>query len=177
MVMRLSTLEGRQRALQGKMAKLDGAWGGDASQMSLAIAELQHVVANGNPHHAEFGSLRGQLIALAHSIDKLDKRTSSIERRLTAPPGTPQHTSPLHHPQQTPHPPGSSASSSANTALADPAGNPGGGGGGAPPGGGRGHGGHTVIVDGLPQPKGGAPSGTNNNNSNNKHHHPPYHHH
>eukprot|EP00634_Sargassococcus_sp_CCMP2135_P012244 CAMPEP_0198646604 /NCGR_PEP_ID=MMETSP1467-20131203/2029_1 /TAXON_ID=1462469 /ORGANISM="unid. sp., Strain CCMP2135" /LENGTH=357 /DNA_ID=CAMNT_0044382153 /DNA_START=24 /DNA_END=1097 /DNA_ORIENTATION=+ len=82
MVMRLSTLEGRQRALQGKMAKLDSAWGGDASQMSLAIAELQHVVASGGPHHAEFGSLRGQLIALAHSIDKLDKRTSTVERRL-----------------------------------------------------------------------------------------------
>lgn len=85
-VMRLSTLEGRQRALQGKMAKLDSAWGGDASQMSLAIAELQHVVASGGPHHAEFGSLRGQLIALAHSIDKLDKRTATVERRLSSSP-------------------------------------------------------------------------------------------
>ena len=80
-VMRLSTLEGRQRALQGKMAKLDSAWGGDASQMSLAIAELQHVVAN----EGSFGSLRGQLIALAHSIDKLDKRTTSLERNKIVP--------------------------------------------------------------------------------------------
>lgn len=84
MVMRLSTLEGRQRALQGKMAKLDSAWGGDASQMSLAIAELQHVVAQNANGHSEFGSLRGQLIALAVALDKLDKRTTSIERRIGA---------------------------------------------------------------------------------------------
>lgn len=92
MASRLSTLEGRQRALQGKMAKLDSHWGGDASQMSVAIAELQNQPA------VELGSLRGQVIALAHSIDKLDKRTAAIERRLTqgpppGPPGQQQTTS------------------------------------------------------------------------------------
>lgn len=84
MASRLSTLEGRQRALQGKMAKLDSQWGGDASQMSLAVADLQHYVSTQRqrPADADIGSLRGQLIALAHSIDKLDKRTAAIERRL-----------------------------------------------------------------------------------------------
>lgn len=82
LVSRLSTLEGRQRALQGKMAKLDANWGGDASQMSLAVAELQQ--RNSLDATAELGSLRGQLIALAHSIDKLDKRTAAIERRLNS---------------------------------------------------------------------------------------------
>ena len=82
---RLSTLEGRQRALQGKMAKLDGQWGGDCTQMTNAIAELQrHQTLTGAQtdfvaHHGrDLEALRGQFIALAHTLDKLDKRTAHL---------------------------------------------------------------------------------------------------
>ena len=74
---KLSTLEGRQRAIQGKMAKLDGQWGGDFSNVTHAVAELQRVVASHQYAVADLGALRGNLIALAHSVDALEKRTAA----------------------------------------------------------------------------------------------------
>ena len=73
---KLSTLEGRQRAIQGKMAKLDGQWGGDFSNVTHAVAELQRVVSSHQYAVADLGALRGNLIALAHSVDALEKRTA-----------------------------------------------------------------------------------------------------
>ena len=58
------------------MAKLDGQWGGDFSNVTHAVAELQRVVASHQYAVADLGALRG-LIALAHSVDALEKRTAA----------------------------------------------------------------------------------------------------
>ncbi|KAH8056343.1 cupin-like domain-containing protein [Aureococcus anophagefferens] len=79
---RLSTLEGRQRA-QGKIAKLDGQWGGDCTQMTHGLRAPAHrrdqvLPPRPGDGHGDLRA-RGQLIALAHSIDKPDQRTLAIE--------------------------------------------------------------------------------------------------
>ena len=86
---KLSTLEGRQRAIQGKMAKLDGQWGGDFSNVTHAVAELQRVVASHQYAVADLGALRGNLIALAHSVDALEKRTAAKNGETPPPPAPP----------------------------------------------------------------------------------------
>ena len=65
---RLATLEGRQRAIQGKLAKLDGQWGGDLSNVAHAFADLQHAVASHQYAVADVGVLRSNLFALAQSL-------------------------------------------------------------------------------------------------------------
>ena len=52
--------------------------------MTHTVCELQRIVATKYYHRdpetvTEISALRGQLIALAHSIDKLDQRTLAIE--------------------------------------------------------------------------------------------------
>lgn len=81
---KLSTLEGRQRAMQGKMAKLDGQWGGDFSNVTYAVAELQRVVASHQYAVADLGGLRGNLLALAHSVEALEKAAKDGEAAAPA---------------------------------------------------------------------------------------------
>jgi hypothetical protein len=65
---RLATLEGRQRAIQGKLAKLDGQWGGDLSNVAHAFADLQRAVASHQYAVADVGVLRSNLFALAQGL-------------------------------------------------------------------------------------------------------------
>ena len=65
---RLATLEGRQRAIQGKLAKLDSQWGGDLSNVAHAFADLQRAVASHQYAVADVGVLRSNLFALAQSL-------------------------------------------------------------------------------------------------------------
>ena len=84
---------GRQRAIPGKMAKLDGQGGGDFSNVTHAVAELQRVVASHQYAVADLGALRGNLIALAHSVDALEKRTAA-KNGESPPPAPPAPAAP-----------------------------------------------------------------------------------
>ena len=69
------------------MAKLDGQWGGDFSNVTHAVAELQRVVASHQYAVADLGALRGNLIALARPVDTPEKRTAA--KNGEAPPPAP----------------------------------------------------------------------------------------
>ena len=72
---KLSTLEGRQRAIQGKMAKLDGQWGGDFSNVTHAVAELAR--RRYRHQYVRLGRAAGQLDRAGAPVDALEKRTAA----------------------------------------------------------------------------------------------------